>query len=1464
MVVATLEQIQNSEFYRVAGKNWLNSAIKNSEGLVLEIYQSISTNSLSLSILERLNYLESYLWPNFSIDSNDAHVVSIALIIHHKQNQENYNDHSVWLHFETQFPENFPIFFRRMLSLVLESSVRNSRQLLSLPIRSILISVIHHAFESLNQALVRKEVAPLVSISVFNSLCSESALEEQLSAHPQLAKLWKSSLKKFEKSKTDTVKRGNIIFERGWVSTIVLEFLSLINDSDESSREDSKHLENYTINIITLLITILSQLPTRRYINTLLIDLNVLSLIEFSPLYQRQSKSSNKIEPFFKLLEVYMNFPIDDFSGLERTIMEVKAPLIKKLKKLQLIAYQQYKSKLLEFSLSNVGLLTNKMELIENFENLTDNELSEISKKINIRTSYPIKNIPTSRFFLLENIISRITLHKDIFSMVESLSTLPTEQTLYNDSTVVTPYNDGSGEIGLSLPLPKLSLQYLSISDFLYRAFLLHRSEYFSQVKNDIEIVIGRLKPFLALSKKGADAGNTKEKDIGSAHIKSDLLLSPSDNELRFGGFSRMAAKITHPLAILQVSAPKVDAVYPTKVLAEISIQLDTSKGKSIVNEWESLRAGDIVFLVSVMNKQHNTAVDNRNARLGIKHLRSAEVVEVFDNRGYSLGKNSKQSFDDDVDEEYDSSNETQQRDSKRRRRDITLTRKLHLLLDPISYYNDINNTHNHQNHQPIDENIYQNFNLIIRRNQRENNFKPILESVKTLFSSSTVSSINGLKDIRDDLSLGNDAIVPNWFSDIFLGFGNPATVGYKHFIQNFKADEEPFFDFNDTFVDYDHVKESFPEQKIEMMADNSDENMKSPFKLKFDANLSKITIFNYKTPIKGPYDNSQKEIMGQTLRFTPHQIESIISGTINEGLTLVLGPPGTGKTDSAAQIISNLYNNNIHERTLVVTHSNNALNYLFEKLISKDNIDVKHLLRLGHGVDVVTSYEINDFERYGRIETLLAGRDKLLAEVDRLAVSLDAIGGHGNSCETAEYFYQAQVQEIWNDYETNYLNDNANELAIKNFPFKVFFADKFEKFMSQPNNDNTITELDKLKGCYRYIQNIFSQLREIRPFEVIRGGKQRSNFMLGGHSRIVAMTATYAAMKYSEIKKMGIKFDNIIFEECGQLTELETLIPLTLSENSGRDIKRVVMIGDFLQNRPIISNLMIKNYSKVDQSLFERLVKLDCYTIKLDIQGRSRESLVDLWSWRYKDLKNIDINIDTFYGIKNGQNEVFKYGNSGFKNDYQFVDVQDFMGNGETEPNKHFFQNIGEAEYVVAVYQYMRLLGYPKDNITILTMYFGQKILIEEIIYRRCLKNPVLRVIFGSPKAISTVDQYQGEQNDYVLLSLVRTKNLGYLKDLRRLTVGLSRARLGLYVFGRRDLIDSSWELKGFSMKLNSNLSGKQANKLQLSLGEMYGQRTRLSTTEIDPKKVAVIEGVEHMGQYVEQMTKQKLSRMQ
>ena len=215
-------------------------------------------------------------------------------------------------------------------------------------------------------------------------------------------------------------------------------------------------------------------------------------------------------------------------------------------------------------------------------------------------------------------------------------------------------------------------------------------------------------------------------------------------------------------------------------------------------------------------------------------------------------------------------------------------------------------------------------------------------------------------------------------------------------------------------------------------------------------------------------------------------------------------------------------------------------------------------------------------------------------------------------------------------------------------------------------------------------------------------------------------MTCTHAALKRLDFIRLGFKYDSLIIEESAQILEIDTLIPMLLQDeckDSGR-LKRVVLIGDHRQLPPIVKNLGLKTYCKLDQSMFARFVRLGVPSILLNAQGRARPRLARLYSWCYDEL----------FDLPSTRSGIYELDNPGFAHELQFVNVGDYKGSGETEPTPHFYQNLGEAEYVVSVFQYMRLLGYPASKISIITTYRGQKHLIRDIIARRCAHHPMFR----------------------------------------------------------------------------------------------------------------------------------------
>jgi len=246
-------------------------------------------------------------------------------------------------------------------------------------------------------------------------------------------------------------------------------------------------------------------------------------------------------------------------------------------------------------------------------------------------------------------------------------------------------------------------------------------------------------------------------------------------------------------------------------------------------------------------------------------------------------------------------------------------------------------------------------------------------------------------------------------------------------------------------------------------------------------------------------------------------------------------------------------------------------------------------------------------------------------------------------------------------------------------FPFHAFFATA-----PQPLFAEELDALEVVETCFRHIEKTFVELEEVRPFELLRTNTERSNYLLTKEAKVVAMTCTHAALKRSDFLRVDLTYDTLIMEEAAQVLEIENFIPLTM-QRDGNKLKRIILIGDHMQLPPVIQNVAFQRYANMDQSMFSRLIKLGVPSIQLNRQGRARPSIARLYSWRYKELEDLET-------VK--QKTEFNLANAGFAHPYQVIDVPDFKGEGETEPTKHFIQNLGEAEYVVATYQYMRLLG--------------------------------------------------------------------------------------------------------------------------------------------------------------------------
>ncbi|GES84016.1 P-loop containing nucleoside triphosphate hydrolase protein [Rhizophagus clarus] len=308
-------------------------------------------------------------------------------------------------------------------------------------------------------------------------------------------------------------------------------------------------------------------------------------------------------------------------------------------------------------------------------------------------------------------------------------------------------------------------------------------------------------------------------------------------------------------------------------------------------------------------------------------------------------------------------------------------------------------------------------------------------------------------------------------------------------------------------------------------------------------------------------------------------------------------------------------------------------------------------------------------------------------------------------------------------------------------------------------------------------------------------------------NSDVIGMTTSGAAKFQNLIKYVCPKI--IICEEAGEVLEAHILCALTSST------QHLILIGDHNQLRPHVATYSLsmeshigKNY-QLDKSLFERLVYGDkavkIERIQLLTQRRMRKDISDL-------IRNL------YPNLEDGENT--KYEDiSGVQDNLYFIDhnyPEENCGN-DLEMQSHV--NIHEVKMVVEMVKYFVKYGYtnPKD-IAVLTPYLGQMSKIKEALSKSSFivdiderdaqeiaemeeendtSNSSNQLININIK-LSTVDNFQGEEANIVIISLVRNysdseySSIGFLKSKNRSNVLLSRARKGMYLIGNSKLMAS------------------------------------------------------------------------
>ncbi|CAG2196750.1 NFX1-type zinc finger-containing protein 1 [Mytilus edulis] len=252
----------------------------------------------------------------------------------------------------------------------------------------------------------------------------------------------------------------------------------------------------------------------------------------------------------------------------------------------------------------------------------------------------------------------------------------------------------------------------------------------------------------------------------------------------------------------------------------------------------------------------------------------------------------------------------------------------------------------------------------------------------------------------------------------------------------------------------------------------------------------------------------------------------------------------------------------------------------------------------------------------------------------------------------------------------------------------------------------------------------------------------------------VIAMTTTNAARYSKSLNKVGPLIT--IIEEAAEVPEAHIVTAISPR------CKHLILIGDHkqLEPKPAVHELAIKFNLSV--SLFERMVKNDLSYHCLQQQHRMRPEISELVRHIY-DVLIDNKNVYEYPPIKGVRKSLFFITHN---------KQEAFKDEGRSYSNEH------EAEYLKELCLYLLKQGYKPSDITIIAAYTGQMF---------CLKEKMPRSKFEGVN-ICVLDNYQGEENEIILLSLVRSNargDIGFLNRENRICVALSRAKQGLFIIG-------------------------------------------------------------------------------
>lgn len=504
--------------------------------------------------------------------------------------------------------------------------------------------------------------------------------------------------------------------------------------------------------------------------------------------------------------------------------------------------------------------------------------------------------------------------------------------------------------------------------------------------------------------------------------------------------------------------------------------------------------------------------------------------------------------------------------------------------------------------------------------------------------------------------------------------------------------------------------------------------------------------------------EEAVKKVMAN-YQLNPGQAKAILNAKDNDAFTLIQGPPGTGKTKTIVAMVGALLTGSFPAATGTVIKKPGAPATAGKQGLSKkllvcapSNAAVDELvLRLKEGVKTSngTFHKINVL-RLGRTDAInSAVRDMTLDEQVRARVEGDKAQNKGPS-ERQQWHEEAgrikqEIAELRPQLESAKAMDEYHRTQT--------LQRQMNDLMARRNQLGKRIDADKDSG------NTYARENEIRKRQVQQEILDQAQ----------VLCATLSGSGHEMFKNLNVEFETVIIDEAAQCVELSALIPLKYG------CSKCILVGDPKQLPPTVLSQSAARYG-YDQSLFVRMQQNHPdYVHLLDTQYRMHPEISQFPSQEFYERRLYD-------GDDMAKLRAQPWHQRGLLGPYRFFDVK-----GSQERGRKGQSLVNTAEQKVAMHLYDRFKADAprvemKGKIGIITPYKAQLFALKDGFTHRYGEGILEEIEFN------TTDAFQGRECEIIIFSCVRaspTGGIGFMTDIRRMNVGLTRAKSSLWILG-------------------------------------------------------------------------------